>query len=81
MLPPRSLLFFVFVALSVGFDALVIVEFFKNHTHERILCWMAFLRLGMHDSTKMFSPCVINVVVIFKNVKLVALPSPPFTCC
>ncbi len=46
MLPTRSLLFFVSVALSFAFDALVIAEFFRKHTHERILCWIAFLRLG-----------------------------------
>ncbi len=81
MLPPRSLLFFVFVALSFGFDALVIAEFFKYHTHERVLCWIAFFRLGMHLVDKTFSPYLFIVAVIFKDAKLPTLPPPPFACC
>ncbi len=64
MLPTRSLLFFVFVALSLGFDALVIAEFFRKHAHERILCWVAFFRLGARGSTKILSSCITSVVVL-----------------
>eukprot|EP01084_Bolivina_argentea_P224279 379308_1 len=91
MLSPCSLLFFVFVGLSIGFDSLVIAEFFKNHTHERILCWIAFFRLGlqfyllslfvMKKRFGIFYPAlwlVVNILIIMVAVGTqVALEPPP----